>query len=942
MSYFTDDSPYKSSAAPLVVDNNNLPAPELGFIEQNIQTFKNESATGLSASETKNIADQLSERAQFLEGELGPDFESKLSDFGYERGVMGPAGDPWLSTGRNDGFESALEAYRETLSGDKKAKLLVGDEVESAAKERAKRIEAETSKKLERTKYGWWAGLPGIVGAHLTDPFEVFALTLAPAATPARLIAAAGRAGLAGRVGLRAGVESAAGFAYEAPAQFGQIKPYKNELGIPYTNRDAANAVFAATIFSGVFGGVFEFGAAAFRKVKTGEWTPEQAQKHIAENYNKLPPEEQEMADIALGLMERERLNPYGPTEEGRKKFNKEFTEAEQHAHSTGRRVTEEDVIKAQELAEPRDLEQELAELREAAVRDAGLEQQADEFVDDIEAPEVPQAPLDQFEPVLRAFSDNFEIGDDFSSGFLRRMGIDRSQIDDFIEYAREQGYLSEKGDKMKVTRRSEALPEEDPDAKYNQAQQERWKAVKSLMEAKEAYRKAIDDNDPLKIKETRKQVMKATTARNKAREVADFSLPDNLQAIADRIIPDDVRVKMADSLKLNKFTRSQAADLTSTPEFKNWFKGSKVVDDEGNPLVVYHGTNAKIGQEFAFDKGRLGQNYNLEEPGFFFTDDKRSAGYYSLSKEEEALGSEFRRSKEGRQAMGERVVPVYLKLNNPLTLKELSSHSDYIDVYYAVDAVDSNRSIINEMLATGKYDGLYIKKHGEKVFAVTEPNQIKSVNNKGTFDPNDPRILYQTDGANAQGAYFPEEKLIQISRAALDPEGTARHEAMEALNDLGYFKKEEWDMLEASAIEGDWISKHNIEQRYKDIYDGESQRGDMLREAINEEYAAWARGETEVTPALKKLFERVKQVLNEVATILRKQGINDYRDIFKMVESGELKNRGSDVDLKPEPESQPLIDIDGAQMTPEELIRAADNDIAMAENIALCARLGG
>lgn len=30
---------------------------------------------------------------------------------------------------------------------------------------------------------------------------------------------------------------------------------------------------------------------------------------------------------------------------------------------------------------------------------------------------------------------------------------------------------------------------------------------------------------------------------------------------------------------------------LTKTPEFKKWFGKSKVVDEKGNPLVVYHGT---------------------------------------------------------------------------------------------------------------------------------------------------------------------------------------------------------------------------------------------------------------------------------------------------------------------------------------------------------------
>ncbi|GJM01969.1 MAG: hypothetical protein DHS20C08_04700 [Rhodomicrobium sp.] len=33
MSYFTDDTPYKSSLEPLIVNNNDLPSERLGFTE---------------------------------------------------------------------------------------------------------------------------------------------------------------------------------------------------------------------------------------------------------------------------------------------------------------------------------------------------------------------------------------------------------------------------------------------------------------------------------------------------------------------------------------------------------------------------------------------------------------------------------------------------------------------------------------------------------------------------------------------------------------------------------------------------------------------------------------------------------------------------------------------------------------------------------------------
>jgi GNAT superfamily N-acetyltransferase len=38
-----------------------------------------------------------------------------------------------------------------------------------------------------------------------------------------------------------------------------------------------------------------------------------------------------------------------------------------------------------------------------------------------------------------------------------------------------------------------------------------------------------------------------------------------------------------------------QTLPKTETPEFKKWFGDSKIVDKEGNPLVVYHGTTARV-----------------------------------------------------------------------------------------------------------------------------------------------------------------------------------------------------------------------------------------------------------------------------------------------------------------------------------------------------------
>lgn len=51
-----------------------------------------------------------------------------------------------------------------------------------------------------------------------------------------------------------------------------------------------------------------------------------------------------------------------------------------------------------------------------------------------------------------------------------------------------------------------------------------------------------------------------------------------------------------------NNINESKSPDLTSTPEFKQWFGDSEVVDDSGNPLLVCHGTRESF-DEFAPNK---------------------------------------------------------------------------------------------------------------------------------------------------------------------------------------------------------------------------------------------------------------------------------------------------------------------------------------------------
>jgi hypothetical protein len=100
-----------------------------------------------------------------------------------------------------------------------------------------------------------------------------------------------------------------------------------------------------------------------------------------------------------------------------------------------------------------------------------------------------------------------------------------------------------------------------------------------------------------------------------------------------------------------------QETDQTETEAFKKWFGDSKVVDEEGKPLVVYHGSR-KTDIEI-FESGKSGtRGINEETEGFFFSPIREAADNYA--------GTKYGKGK---------VYPVYLSIKNPYIAK------DYIEI---------------------------------------------------------------------------------------------------------------------------------------------------------------------------------------------------------------------------------------------------------------------
>jgi hypothetical protein len=267
-----------------------------------------------------------------------------------------------------------------------------------------------------------------------------------------------------------------------------------------------------------------------------------------------------------------------------------------------------------------------------------------------------------------------------------------------------------------------------------------------------------MDKARALRFKQATEQYLNDKAAHDKAWKDYNTtkSLRDELLDIMNKAIADSEAngtnsssgsaTPMADKLageivvdgKTRPTTNSEGRPIHPTIEgvrnFWRWFGDSKVVDAEGRPLVVYHGTNADFDSFKQASEGSLGN-------GIYLSSSASAASVYSEISAEGA-----------KRAKGGNVMPVYVASSNPLVIKD-GGAAPAVDALVALGvpaakaeaifekAMDEHgnlRSQISTRLRAAGYDGLVVEhSNGNKEVVVHAATSVKSATgNSGAFDP--------------------------------------------------------------------------------------------------------------------------------------------------------------------------------------------------------------
>ena len=334
--------------------------------------------------------------------------------------------------------------------------------------------------------------------------------------------------------------------------------------------------------------------------------------------------------------------------------------------------------------------------------------------------------------------------------------------------------------------------------------------------------------------------------------------------------------------------------DQIQTKEFKQWFGNSKVVNADGTPKVMYHGT-----PNGNFDTFKKGANYFTENEQYADRYQNPSASSISTgkvvdnptthavyikmekpfdtrdSKAREIFEDEFLNQDGGYDEEGEETEHSWV--SNGTELNEntgLPDWTDAEDLYHFIKdkGYDYDGIIVDEG-ADGGYGSAVVNRG--VAYVTFEPNQVKNVKNSGEFDINNPNMYKQS--VNGMTEIMSDgERIISIFKTA--DRSTFLHEMGHVFFD-DIQKLASMDNAPKQLLD-DW----NALKEWSGCVDGENVDNTKAHEKFARGWESYLRSGEAPTKGLQRVFRQFSKWLTRIYRSVQRLGgevPSDIKDIM-------------------------------------------------------------
>lgn len=334
--------------------------------------------------------------------------------------------------------------------------------------------------------------------------------------------------------------------------------------------------------------------------------------------------------------------------------------------------------------------------------------------------------------------------------------------------------------------------------------------------------------------------------------------------------------------------------DQIQTKEFKQWFGNSKVVNADGTPKVMYHGT-----PNGNFDTFKKGANYFTENEQYADRYQNPSASSISTgkvvdnptthavyikmekpfdtrdSKAREIFEDEFLNQDGGYDEEGEETEHSWV--SNGTELNEntgLPDWTDAEDLYHFIKdkGYDYDGIIVDEG-ADGGYGSAVVNRG--VAYVTFEPNQVKNVKNSGEFDINNPNMYKQS--VNGMTEIMSDgERIISIFKTA--DRSTFLHEMGHVFFD-DIQKLASMDNAPKQLVD-DW----NALKEWSGWVDGDNVDNTKAHEKFARGWESYLRSGEAPTKGLQRVFRQFSKWLTRIYRSVQRLGgevPSDIKDIM-------------------------------------------------------------